>query len=589
MNIVVFGAGISGLTAAHFLSKKGYKVDVYEILDKPGGLAQSAWHEGLPSEYSWRGFGPWYNNTFELMKDIGLDMSKKCSKISFSLLNDTGVAPLDDNKGSLKGYESGKGALLFPGSLQDLLSIGWNCGKAWTSNKRSEEVYSKINAYEMLKETVNPSLAQRIAWTFGPWVGVDASRASVHHTASFFRKNLFPGNLNTGILKKLSSDGKIPGWLVFNEPINDVWFDPWVKLMKQNGVNFHFNCGLKHLEWCATDRKITRAILTSGAEIKPDIYVLAMNPFITRDILHRNLPLMKSDPQLSKFDNLVADGPHTQISFRLAFGKKIKMCGTNAVILLDSEYNITIFFQDLAYDKNKVYLGKGVESLWSGTACISTNPGKLFNLPMINLTKEQFIQEVKYQIYKCQELNELVKLNNAGQSLESFPLLHLEIWHSWIFPDIGVTRLNDTLINEIVSPIDRLGITSKFPKWVNSTNTQAYQPECATSIKNLYLVGAHTKTSADLYSIEGAVESSRILSDILIGESKTIPQKLPTTLSVLRDIDDKLYEKNLPQVLNFCLLFLLIFIVIFLVIINPHRVKRSNIPDNYKYNKASIL
>jgi len=70
--IVVFGAGIAGLSAAHELSQLGYKVSVYEAMDQPGGFYRSARcsHSNMPSEYSWHGMGPWYHNTFDLMKQI---------------------------------------------------------------------------------------------------------------------------------------------------------------------------------------------------------------------------------------------------------------------------------------------------------------------------------------------------------------------------------------------------------------------------------------------------------------------------------------------------------------------------------------
>ena len=42
MDVIIFGAGIAGLTAAHYLVDQGYRVTVVEALDVPGGLARSA-------------------------------------------------------------------------------------------------------------------------------------------------------------------------------------------------------------------------------------------------------------------------------------------------------------------------------------------------------------------------------------------------------------------------------------------------------------------------------------------------------------------------------------------------------------------
>jgi phytoene dehydrogenase-like protein len=44
--VSIFGAGISGLTTAHELNRRGYDVTVYEKLDSPGGVARSKRVEG---------------------------------------------------------------------------------------------------------------------------------------------------------------------------------------------------------------------------------------------------------------------------------------------------------------------------------------------------------------------------------------------------------------------------------------------------------------------------------------------------------------------------------------------------------------
>jgi len=53
-SIVIFGAGIAGLSAAHELVQSGYTVSVYEALDQPGGFFRSSrlGEDNMPSEYT---------------------------------------------------------------------------------------------------------------------------------------------------------------------------------------------------------------------------------------------------------------------------------------------------------------------------------------------------------------------------------------------------------------------------------------------------------------------------------------------------------------------------------------------------------
>jgi uncharacterized protein with NAD-binding domain and iron-sulfur cluster len=56
-SVVIFGAGIAGLSAAHELAELGYLVSVYETADEPGGFFRSSRlsHDNIPTEYSWHG------------------------------------------------------------------------------------------------------------------------------------------------------------------------------------------------------------------------------------------------------------------------------------------------------------------------------------------------------------------------------------------------------------------------------------------------------------------------------------------------------------------------------------------------------
>lgn len=72
--VSIFGAGIAGLTIAHELANRGFQVDVYEQSDSIGGMAKSKRIDisQIPTEHSWRGYLPFYQNLFDIMRQISI-------------------------------------------------------------------------------------------------------------------------------------------------------------------------------------------------------------------------------------------------------------------------------------------------------------------------------------------------------------------------------------------------------------------------------------------------------------------------------------------------------------------------------------
>jgi uncharacterized protein with NAD-binding domain and iron-sulfur cluster len=70
-NIIIFGGGISGLTVAHEMIEQNFNVILIEKNNYLGGMAKSKREtNNIPSEHSWRGYAPFYKNTFELLRRI---------------------------------------------------------------------------------------------------------------------------------------------------------------------------------------------------------------------------------------------------------------------------------------------------------------------------------------------------------------------------------------------------------------------------------------------------------------------------------------------------------------------------------------
>jgi hypothetical protein len=89
-------------------------------------------------------------------------------------------------------------------------------------------------------------------------------------------------------------------------------------------------------------------------------------------------------------------------------------------------------------------------------------------------------------------------------------------------------------------------------------------PSQKTTIPNLVLAGAHTKTSVDVWSIEAAVESGKLAAKVYEPDVLVICQYNPVFFRFISKIDDVLFLLKLPNILD---LFLIIIFLALLVIL----------------------
>lgn len=534
-HVAVFGAGIAGLTVAHELARRGHAVAIYEAESEAGGFFRSIRLRGkgnMPTEYSWHGMGPWYHNLFDLLKQIPFDdtgsiYAKALSRpIDFGIFSDDAAAQF---------YDRGPSSIprMFRMSKWEFVKWSWLMLKTWSANQRTEHRYSRLNAAEQWRPVLGETAARTWRACFGPWIGSDWTKVSLHHAGQFFRKQLItrpdhahPADADGPGWRHGAGDG----WLLFRGPSSEQWFEPWVKDLRARGVQFAWNQPLVRLAF--EKGRIAGAQLASGESVHADMYVLAINPFAAAEILART-PELEQRAELRLFRPLVQDGPHVQVSFRIAFAEPIKFPRQRtAVVVADSEFNLTLFAEEQVW-KTNVSLGDGVESLWTGTSCVGTVPGRLFNLPVMRCTKEQFLAEVKAQIMSCEALHELIRDANDGRALSDFEIVRMEVWPEWNF-----------------SPE---GISGPQPKWVTTTNTQPYLPNQVTPVPNLFLAGAHTRTEVDVWSIEGAVESGRRAARAIDPGVRVLPQYKPLWLRALSAVDDVCFRLGLPHTLDLIL------------------------------------
>ncbi len=526
----IFGAGIAGLAAAHEFIKRGYQVSVYELNDSAGGFFRSDRREqdNLPTEYSWHGIGPWYHNTFDLLKQIPFDDEDTLYDRILSRPMEYAVVPdkVDADFDTDDLFEKPKA---FRMSMQDKISLGWGILKVWSTNTRSKSHYALANAAAYWQSRMTKTGHATWKALFGPWIGSDWPYASLHHVGLFFGRNVRSG---TEYHHPADENGpawshkSMGGWSLLKGPSNEVWFDKWVAYLESLGVAFHWEAPLESFDF--DGKVITGATVVPATRVQADIYVLSNTPFSAAEILAKT-PRLAAEEQLAKFPALIQDGPHTQVSFRIAFDERMAWPrDRTAIALSDSPFNITLYASEQSWP-SAIDLGDEVKSLWTCTACVSSVPEVVHGKPLRNCTKEEFIDEVLAQIASSEALDCMIRKANDGRGLQDYPIVKTEVWHEWHF--------------------DPSGITPEQPKWVTTSNTRPHRPAQATSIPNLVLAGAHTETQADIWSIEGAIESGRRAVRVFEPDLVVKPQYKPPILRLTSWLDDALYALSLPHVL----------------------------------------
>jgi uncharacterized protein with NAD-binding domain and iron-sulfur cluster len=601
MKIIIIGAGISGLTVAHELIKKGFEVEVYEKDSTAGGMAKSfRYKNGIPTEHSWRGYSPFYFNFFELSKQIPTNIRERFDEYTLSEVQQHNT--IDDfwtiyrnNVYNLTDFVNSHpgGSIIVQAAGKRLEDVWEEYGYEWHND--NENVINILNKYKigtLVEEFTSKSVFDNLnkkKLDFNFWYNKDDDKKS--HDLTYYdyfylfflfgkvilsderKKEYFKIRLDPLIKKNLSKSGYHfiadylagPGygfdkntmslghyatfieyalyqkelkWQVMSKPTSEAWIDPWVKHLKNLGVKFYFNHELVKI--IKKDNKISEFHIRYKnriSKLTSDDYVIAINPFNLNDILKESNMLEMSLP----YDklNLV----NNQISFRIGFNKKIDFKINNGgFVLVDSPYNITFYPQEDHWINTDLGLNGKIKTLLSGTIILPYKKGSLYGKSGLSLKLNELKEEIIHQFFECDVFTNLCR--KSGVSKKN--IIFKEIYDDWY-------EKNGYLV-------------TKNKKWVNNFMNDEYRPIQKTNYNNLFISGSHCKTSISIWSMESAVESGKITSNLILDKynkdrcyyykHQSIP--IIQMLSKLDNLLYKLHFKNL--VIEIIIIILLLFI-----------------------------
>jgi uncharacterized protein with NAD-binding domain and iron-sulfur cluster len=594
--IVIIGAGISGLTCALELAKKGFQVSVYEKDIIAGGMAKSYLKNDIPTEHSWRGYMSFYHNVFDILKQLNCSNNKSIHDVFEKEYT------IEDVKIHNKSNDAW---IIFRGYVYDItyfinkhpggslinLTLGEDVEKIWekylvswhlnhndiietlTKNKMGKLKIKKESIDNFnCKNTLQPITMDKLYNEHKKYEKINLLNQSIkliYHYAKFFCGNLrneiayqtpfidimnknnplydhfitYVAGPGLGVDFNTVSIGTIffyiNGYIKNLHHINS-WFvtnkptfETFIDPMVELIKSYGVNIYYKStLEKINVKNNKISSVIINGNEIIADEYIIAINPNMISDILIKSNENKDFNDLIKLHDELKTI--NNQISFRLGFNKKINFDELNhGYVLMDSINNITFYSQD-EFIKNK----DNIKSLWSGT-CVQVNNN--------NINKEQFIKGIIEQFINCSDLQKQIKKNN-GFCLKKSDIIYSEIFDEWT---------DDNENNKMIS---------KYPKFVNTFANEKYKPNHKTNFDNLYLTGAHTNTSFKIWSMESACESGKIVTNFILQKYNKPFTYVYThdqlyISKLISKIDDLLYKNSYPSIVDYVILVLCIIII----------------------------
>lgn len=542
--VAIFGGGMAGLSAAHELVERGYRVTVYEPAHL-GGKARSmpvlgtgaGGRRDLPGEHGFRFFPGCYQNIPDTMRRIPFPGNPNGVLDNLIRVQGT-VAGFRGRPPIFAPVEAGAIEQLTPERLQD----------------------SIVGALSFVPELPPHELAffakQMVMWftssterRFGQWEYVTWEQIMhAEGKSPAYRDYLVNALTRITVAAKphmssartigtigealvLAGTGLIPQFSggvdrILNRPTNEAWIDPWVAYLRSRGVRFVMGQGLTGLSSSGGRIDSARVGGSEGsATVTADHYVCAMPVEKTVPLL--NDRILDADPALAGMRELRTDWM-VGIQYYLRRPTDIP---EGHIAALGSPWALTALRQAPMWvgDFSATYGDGSVQECLSVDISDWDTPGILFGRPAKQCTAREIAAEVWAQLEEW--------LNTSTGWLRKEDL------HSWHL-DPGITWSGGTIHNET-------------PLLVNTVGSYDHRPNAHCAIPNLFFGGDHVRTHIDLATMEGANESGRAVANAILDATDDPAPRVPVfplvTLPIFepaKKIDADRFRAGLPHLMD---------------------------------------
>jgi uncharacterized protein with NAD-binding domain and iron-sulfur cluster len=541
-HVAILGGGVAGLTAAHELAERNFKVTVFERRGVLGGKARSAWKPfrlqgqtlALPTEHGFRFFPGFYRHLPDTMQRIPLPNG---DPVAGGLVQTTRI----------EIAQAGRRDIVVPASLPLTpaplsLSLAAILGNLFQGNPGltpGDLYHFSDRLFTLLRSCDSRRLEEyeRQMW----WRFVDADRRSPQYRrflADGLTRCLVAakadeisvrtcGSILLQLLLDLANPWSRPD-RVLNGPTSDVWIDPWCEHLRSRGVELLTNRRVERL--LGSGRTVhgveVVAIDPRTGEERPverrqgfDHYIAALPVEVMQELVHRSPWMTTADAQLGLLHEL----RYRWMNGVMFYLQEDIPLVNGHTIYIDSPWALTSISQQQFWT-DEFDLRRRTHGRVSGVLSVDVSDwetrGERCRRPAMECTPEEIQAEVWHQLRR-----RLPELEDARAV-------------AWFLDD------------DIVEPNPRANVNLE-PLLINTPSSWEARPHPWTRISNLYLASDYVRTHTDLATMEGANEAARCAVNAILDVSRSDqarcevwPLREPAVVEPLKLWDSVAYQRE---------------------------------------------
>lgn len=523
--VVIVGGGIAGLTSAHLLAERGFKVTVVELFPACGGKAKSKRINGYPVEHSPRVYGL---RSHHLKKLLGLIPYNENSKLldnlttpslalsyfkyrtfkfntlmkrpRWSKTNFIAYPLIFLGVGLVNFYRIIRMAIIGPLHLLAIKTpmtelLDWVLKHYYLAFACDERARRLINVtygdYLQLEKKSN----EYKHYLF-PWAGIIAAghedSEAYFSVATTLRTILLDNALFLGFAHDM-----------MNGPTSERFIDPWVRYLQSKGVEFLFNKEM--IDATLENGAMKSVVLADGRKLEADYFILALSLVGMRKLLAES-NFSKEMPDLKKsIYELPMEWSNGMQFFLRDFPKdtenhKIGQLTVNQ----DSPWECLSIIQAEGFWKD-IPLPEGCKCVISGAFSNHMTPGTVTGKPFVECTMDEIKEELLKQINFTEK--ELIIDWKLDYELD-------------LMDEAEYQKVKKTLPGHISHQRkDGKRFIDYTPLYVPKVGTDFHVVTTETTLSNVFLASEYVKTEIPIPTMEKACESGHRAAKALVASS----------------------------------------------------------------------